>query len=166
MILFLPEYLVNLTMICLVDGQFLLNLMGVLCASWILMSVSFPRLGKFSAMICSHNPSIPISLSSSSGTPMILMLFLFNESLISLILTLWYFALISLYFFCFVILYKFVLYIADSLFCLIHPAAASIHACISVIAFLISFYFLLLLSLQKGILIYFRPQLIFLLSWF
>ena len=86
MILSLPEYFVNLTLICLVDGQFSLNLMGVLCASWILMSVSFPRLGKFSAMICSHNPSTPISLSSSSGTPMILMLFLFSESLISLIL--------------------------------------------------------------------------------
>ena len=75
MILSLPEYFVNLTMIYVVDGRFLLNLMGVLCASWILMSVSFPRLGKFSAMICSHNPSTPISLSSSFGTPVILMLF-------------------------------------------------------------------------------------------
>ena len=56
MILSLPEYFVNLSMICLVDGRFLLNLMGVLCASWILMSVSLPRLGKCSAMICSHNP--------------------------------------------------------------------------------------------------------------
>ena len=82
----LASVFVNLTMISLVNDWFLLNLMGVLCASWILMSVSFPRLEKFSAMICSHNPSTPISLSSSSGTPMILMLFLFNESLISLIL--------------------------------------------------------------------------------
>ena len=98
MILSLPEYFVNLTMICLVDGRFLLNLMGVLCASWILVSVSFPRLEKFSTMICSHNPSTPISLSSSSGTPMIMMLFLFNESLISLILNLCSFALISLFF--------------------------------------------------------------------
>ena len=39
--------------------------------------MSLPSLGKFSAMICSHNPSTPISLSLSSGTPMILMLFLF-----------------------------------------------------------------------------------------
>ena len=58
----LPEYFVNLTMMCLVDGQFLLNLIGVLRASWILMSVTLPRLGKISAMICSHNPSTPISL--------------------------------------------------------------------------------------------------------
>ena len=29
------EYFVNLTMICLVDSRFLLNLMGILCASWI-----------------------------------------------------------------------------------------------------------------------------------
>ena len=88
MILSLPEYFVNLTMICLVDGRFLLNLMGDLCASCILMSVSFPRLGKFSAMICSHNPSTPVSLSSSSGTSLILMLLLFNESMISVILKL------------------------------------------------------------------------------
>ena len=84
MILSLPEYFVNLTMICLIDGRFLLNVMGDLYASRILMCVSFPRLGKSSAMICSHNTSTPISLSSSSGTPMILMLLLFNESLISL----------------------------------------------------------------------------------
>ena len=83
-ILSLPEYFVNLTMICLVDGRFLLNLMWVLCASWILMSVSFPRLGKFSAIICSHNLSIPISLSSSSGTPMILM-FLFKKLFLTII---------------------------------------------------------------------------------
>ena len=43
------------------------HLMGVLGASWILMAVSFPRLAKFSTMICSHNPAAPISLSSSSG---------------------------------------------------------------------------------------------------
>ena len=98
MILSLPEYFVNLTMICLVDGLFLLNLMGVLCASWILIFVSFSRLWKFSTMICSHNPSTPISLSSFSGTPMILMLFLFNESLISLILKSCSFALISSFF--------------------------------------------------------------------
>ena len=63
MILSLPEYFVNLTIISLVDDWFLLNLMGVLCASWISMPVSFPRLGKFSAMICSRNPSTPFSLS-------------------------------------------------------------------------------------------------------
>ena len=62
MILSLSVYFVKLTMICLADGQFLLNLMGVLCASWILMSVSFPRLGKFFAMICLHKTSTPFSL--------------------------------------------------------------------------------------------------------
>ena len=98
MILSLPEYFVNLTMICLVDGRFLLNVMGVLCASWILMFVSFPRLGKFSAMIYLHKPSTPFSLSSSTETPMIRMLFLSNESLSSLILISCSFALISLFF--------------------------------------------------------------------
>ena len=93
-----PEYFVNLTMRCLVDGQFLLNLMGVLCTSWILMSVSFSRLGHFSSVICSLKPSTPLSLSSSPETPMILMLLLFNKSLISLILKSCSFALVSLYF--------------------------------------------------------------------
>ena len=45
MILSLIEYFVNLTMICLVDGRFLLNLMGVLCASLIVKSV-FPQVRK------------------------------------------------------------------------------------------------------------------------
>ena len=49
-------------------------------------------------MICSHNPSTPFSLSSSSGTPVILMLSLYNESLISLILELCSFTLVSLFF--------------------------------------------------------------------
>ena len=126
MILSLPEYF-DMPMICLIDGQFLLNLMEVLCASCILMSVSFPRLGKFSAVIFWHHPSAPISLSSSSGTPMILMSFLFHESLISLILKSCSFCLNLPLSFCFIVLHKFVLYITDSLFCLIHPWCCSIH---------------------------------------
>ena len=51
-ILILSVCFVNLTLICLVDGQFLLNLVEVLCVSWIVISVSFPRLGNFSAVIC------------------------------------------------------------------------------------------------------------------
>ena len=97
-ILSLSVYFVNLAMICLGDGQFLLNLMGVLCASWILMSVSFPRLGKFSAIICQRKHSAPFSFSSSSGTPMIQMLFLFNKSLSTLIFVSCSFALVSLFF--------------------------------------------------------------------
>lgn len=47
------------------------------------MPVSFPRLGKFSAIICSNICSVPLFLSSSSGTSIILILFHFLVSLIS-----------------------------------------------------------------------------------
>ena len=43
---------------------FCLFLMGILCASWIWMSVSFPRLGKFSNKPCSNKPSASFSFSS------------------------------------------------------------------------------------------------------
>ena len=63
MILSLPEYFVNLTMICLVDGQFLWNLMGVLCASWILTSVSFPSFRTCFPLWFAHITLMPLSLS-------------------------------------------------------------------------------------------------------
>ena len=82
-ILSFSKNFVNMTMICLGDGQLLLNLMGVLCVSWIFMPTSLPRLGKLAAIICSNNPSALFSFSSSSGTPMLQMLCL-TESLSSL----------------------------------------------------------------------------------
>ena len=44
------------------------HLFGALCASCTWMSVSFPRLGKFSAIISSNKSSVPSCVSSPSGT--------------------------------------------------------------------------------------------------
>ena len=85
-ILSLSLYFASFTMLCHAEDWFKLHLKGVLCASWISMPVSFPRWGKFSAMICSSTPSAPFSLSSSSGIPMIQILFCLIASLSSLIL--------------------------------------------------------------------------------
>ena len=74
------------TLICHGEGLFPLNLKGVLCASWMWMAASFPRRGKFSAIIYSSRSSAPFFLSSSSGTLMIQILLCFIESLSSLIL--------------------------------------------------------------------------------
>ena len=71
---------------------------GNLCASWIWISVSFPRLGKFSAIISSNKFSAAFSLSSLSGTPIILMLLCLMESLSSLSLFSFYIILLSLSF--------------------------------------------------------------------
>ena len=49
--------------ICLRVYLLLWILWAVLCASWIWISVSFPRLGKFSAIISSNKFSAPFSLS-------------------------------------------------------------------------------------------------------
>ena len=73
-------------------------LKGDPCASWTWMSVSFPRLGKLSAMVCSNKTSSPLSVSSSSGTPMIQVSFYFIESLRSLILLSWSSNFFSLFF--------------------------------------------------------------------
>ncbi len=78
--------LVSFTIRCQGVDLFLLILRGVLRASWILMPVSFLTLGKFSAIICSNILSAPLSLSFSSGIPIILMLFRLIVSLISRIL--------------------------------------------------------------------------------
>ena len=49
-------------------------LFGTLWVSWIWVAISFPILGKFSTLISSGIFSWPFFLSSSSGTPVILML--------------------------------------------------------------------------------------------
>ena len=61
-------FVVLLTM-CL--GVFLCRLIlcGTICASWTWVTVSFPRLVKFSAIIPSNIFSGPFSLYSPSGTP-------------------------------------------------------------------------------------------------
>ena len=53
------------------DVGLIFTLKGVFCASCTWMPVSFPRFGKFSAILCSSKPYASYSLYSSSGTPMI-----------------------------------------------------------------------------------------------
>ena len=62
---------VNLINMCL--GVFRLGfiLFGTFWVSWSWVAISFPILGKFSAIISSSNFSWPFFLSSSSGTPVI-----------------------------------------------------------------------------------------------
>ena len=73
-ILSLLLFFTNLITTCLSVDLFGFILFGTLCASWTWMSVSFPRLGKFSAIISSNKLSAPFSLSSLSGTPIVQML--------------------------------------------------------------------------------------------
>ena len=86
-ILSLSLYFVSFTMVCHAEGRFKLHLKGILCASWVSMPVSFPRSGRFSAIICSSTPLALFSL--SSGFPMIWILFHLIASLSSLILPLY-----------------------------------------------------------------------------
>ena len=64
-------YLINM---CLQVFQLGFILFGTLWVSWTWVAISFPILGKFSAVISSSILSSPFFLSSSSGTPMIQML--------------------------------------------------------------------------------------------
>ena len=82
----LSLYFASFTIICHAEDRFKLRLKGVLCASWISMPFSFPRSGKFSAMISSSTSSAPFPLSSSSGIPIMCMLLRSIVSLSSLIL--------------------------------------------------------------------------------
>ena len=78
------------------------------------MSVSFPRLGKFSAIMCSNKPSVPFS-HSSFGTFMIQMLLCFKELMSSLSLHLGSSIFHSLFFLyhCFFVIVSKACYIPD-----------------------------------------------------
>ena len=69
----------------------LLILGGDLSISWIWMPVSFPRLGKFSAMIFSNTLSGSLSFLAPSGTPFKRRFFFLRLSFISLNLSSWSF---------------------------------------------------------------------------
>src|SRR5574337_737711 len=73
-ILSLSLIFVGLIIMCL--GVFLLEfiLPGTLCASWSWLTISFPMLGKSSAIISSNIFSGPFSLSRPSETPIMQML--------------------------------------------------------------------------------------------
>ena len=70
---------------------------GDLSISWIWMPVFLPRLGKFSAMICSNNYSGPLSILAPSGTPITHRFFFLRLLFISLNLSSWSFNCLSLY---------------------------------------------------------------------
>ena len=65
---------VSLIAVCLSMFHLGFILPGTLCASWTWVTVSFPMLGKFSAIISSNVFSGPFSLSSPSGNPLMRML--------------------------------------------------------------------------------------------
>ena len=87
----------SFTIKCRGVERFLLILGGDLSISWIWMPVSLPRLGKFSARICSNTYSGPLSLSAPSGTPIKRRFFFLRLSFISLNLSSWSFYCLSLF---------------------------------------------------------------------
>ena len=95
------------------------TLFGTLWVSWTWVAISFPILGKFSAIISSSNFSWPFFLSYSSGTPIIQMLGRLTLSQRSLKLS--SFLLIFFFFFtlCFI-------YFHHSIFHLLIPSSASV----------------------------------------
>ena len=82
---------VNLINMCLGVFRPGFILFGTLWVSWTWVTISFPILGKFSAIISSSKFSWPFFLSSSSGTPMIQMLGRFTLSQRSLRLSDWHY---------------------------------------------------------------------------
>ena len=90
---------VNLITICL--GMFLLGLIlyGTLCTSWIWVTVSFPKLGKFSAIISSNIFSGLFSLPSPPETSIMQMLVHLMLSQWSLRLSSFLFILFSLFYY-------------------------------------------------------------------
>ena len=129
-ILSLSLYFASFTMLCCVFVDF----KGSSLSLWTLMPVSFPRLGKFSDIICSNKPSVPFS--RSSGTHMIGTLLHFMESLSSVILPSWSSSFLSHFFFSFIIFCNFIFYFTYSWLCFFYVVTVSSLFCISVIAFL------------------------------
>ncbi|KAF6099747.1 hypothetical protein HJG60_011485 [Phyllostomus discolor] len=84
-----------LIMMCLEVGLFGFLLIGTLCVSWISVTLSLIKLGKYSIITFSSRFSIPCS-SSTSGTPIIWILLCFMLSCSSLNTSLFF---LSLFFF-------------------------------------------------------------------
>ena len=101
---------------------------GSSLCSLTLMSVPFPGLGKLSAIICSHKPSAPCFLYSSSWTSRIWMSFLFNKLLSHLSLVSWSFAFVSYLFCCSVIFHNLTVCITELLLCFLHPCRHDSHS--------------------------------------
>ena len=114
-------------------------LFGTLWVSWTWVAISFPILGKFSAIISLSIFSWPFFLSSSSGTPMIQMLrhfTLYQRSLrLSSFVVIFFFFFVPL---CFIYLYHSIFYLTYPIFCLHYSTVGSLRVfLISVIALFI-----------------------------
>ena len=131
---------VNLVDMCL--GVFRLGfiLFGTLWLSWTCVTISFPILGKFSAIISSSNFSWPFFLSSSSGTPMIQMLGHFTLSQRPLRLSSFLLILFSL---CFIYLHHFIFYLTYPIFCLRYSTHGSFQSVFDLIYHIIHYTLIL-----------------------
>ena len=118
---------VNLINMCL--GVFRLGfiLFGTLWVSWTWVAISFPILGKFSAIISSSIFSWPFFLSSSSGTPMIQMLGHFTLSQRSLRLSSFLFILFFFFLLCFIYFHHFIFYLIYPIVCLCYSTLGSLQ---------------------------------------
>ena len=115
-----------LIMMCLGVGLFGFLLIGTLCHSWICVTFSLIRLGKFSIITFSNRFSIPCSSSSPSGIPIMWILLRFMLSCTSLnpssfFLSLFLFLALSR------CLFYFVLQCPDPILCLIKSAFDSFY---------------------------------------
>lgn len=70
----------NWIIVCLGVALFRFNLFGAVWASWIWMSISFPRFRKFSVIIVLNTLSVAFSFSSPSELPIMWRFFLFFVS--------------------------------------------------------------------------------------
>ena len=81
-VLSLSLYFISFTMICHGVDLFLLSFEGISLCLLDLNACFLPRLGKFSAIICTKKPSSPFFCSYSSGITMIGIVFCFMESVL------------------------------------------------------------------------------------
>ena len=119
-------------------------LFGTLWVSWIWVIISFPILGKFSAIISSSIFSCPLFLSSSSVTPMIQMLMGLTLSQRSL-----RFVLVSFYSFfffphCFIYFHHSVFHLTYPIICLSYSTVGSLQSAFDLNYCIIHYWFTLL----------------------
>ena len=129
---------VNLIDICLGVFHLVFILFRTLWVSWTWVAISFPILGKYSAIISSSLFSWPFFL-SFSGTPMIQMLGHFTLFQRSLRLS--SFLLILFFFFplCFIYFHHFIFYLTYPIFCLCYSTVGSLQSVFNLIYCIIHF---------------------------
>ena len=126
-------------------------LFGTLWVSWTWVAISFPILWVFSTIIYSSIFSWPFFLSSSFGTPMILMLGHLTLSQRSLRLS--SFLLIPFYFFspCFICFHYSIFHLTYPIFCLCYSTVGSLQSVFYLI-YCIIHYILTLFSFSRSLL--------------